>query len=81
MLEILGHIERDAVQYLSTGVIDKFKFDVLKMLTHELARPEVHYPTGAEHRLGVTRAERIEPSQQRDKLRRYFGKCEICVNI
>ncbi len=60
IIEVLGGIERYAVEYLSGGVVDEFELYVFELSAYELACAEIQHVSCAEHRFLVSRSERIE---------------------
>lgn len=81
VLEVLGHIEGDAIYNTPGGIIDQFELDVLKIATNEATRSEILHATGAECWDTVARAEWSEEAQGRHKLRGNFREGKECIDI
>ena len=60
VLKVFGHIECNTIYHFSRSVVDKFKFDVLKLFAYEFACAVIIYAFGAENRLVIPRTEGIE---------------------
>lgn len=63
VLEIRCHVEGNAVDYASGGIVDQLKFDVFEVAAYKSACAEVFNATCAECGYAVAGAERREESQ------------------
>ena len=81
VVEILLHIERNAVDNRPRRVVDEFEFDVLEVFAHEFAGAEVHNVASTEYRLLVAGPERGELVQASQKFGSNFFELHVCVDV